>query len=327
MIDDLICPVAEHEIGTRLDIFLAGKAPSFSRSQIKRMVEDGLILVNGKTVKAGYNLKMGDEVYLKCKEPVPVNAAAQDIPVDIVYEDESVAVVNKPAGMVVHPAAGNYEGTLVNALLHHCRDLSGIGGVIRPGIVHRLDKDTSGLIVVAKTDEAHRGLAAQFQGHQVKKIYYAFVFGNPKEDEGVIEAAVGRHPVDRKKMSVFSKRGKEALTRWRVLERFGFLALMEIRIETGRTHQIRVHMNSIGHAILGDNIYGNSAKRVQAVQDTKVRSQLKSLKRHALHAGQLAFTHPRTGQALKFEVPLPEDMEVLRLFLNEHIESKFRPTG
>lgn len=321
---DLQWVISEDESGRRLDLFLAGKDPSFSRSQIKKLIEDGCATVNGRTVKAGYSLKKGDAVSLMPKEPVVLDAVPQDLPLKIIYEDSSLVVVDKPAGMVVHPAAGNYEGTLVNAVLYHCRDLAGIGGVIRPGIVHRLDKDTSGLIVVAKTDEAHRDLSEQFKRHLVTKVYYAFAFGNFKEDGGVIDAAVGRHPVDRKKMSVYSKRGKEALTRWKVLERYGFLSFLEIRIETGRTHQIRVHLNSIGHPILGDNTYGNSAKRVQAVQDTKVRSRIKSLKRHALHAGRLAFAHPRTHEKLEFEAPLAEDMEDLRSFLNEYIESRCR---
>jgi 23S rRNA pseudouridine1911/1915/1917 synthase len=321
---DLQCVISGDDSGKRLDIFLAGKESSLSRSHIKRMIEDGSVLVNGNTVKAGYSLKRGDSVSLTQKEPVVLETQPQDLPLKILFEDSSIVVVDKPAGMVVHPAAGNYDGTLVNAILYHCRDLSGIGGVIRPGIVHRLDKDTSGLIVVAKTDEAHRDLSDQFKKHLVTKVYYAFAFGNFKEDEGVIEAAVGRHPVDRKKMSVYSRRGKEALTRWKVLERYGFLSFLEIRIETGRTHQIRVHLNSIGHPILGDNTYGNSAKRLQAIQDTKVRSMLKSLKRHALHAGRLAFAHPRTHEKVEFEAPLPEDMEDLRAFLNEYIESKYR---
>lgn len=316
--------ILESESGRRLDLFLAGKDPSISRSQIKKLIEDGCATVNGRTVKAGYNLKKGDAVSLKLKEPVVLETLPQDLPLNIIYEDNLIIIVDKPAGMVVHPAAGNYEGTLVNAVLYHCRDLSGIGGVIRPGIVHRLDKDTSGLIVVAKTDEAHRDLSDQFKKHLVTKVYYAFAFGNFKEDEGVIEAAVGRHPVDRKKMSVYSRRGKEALTRWKVIERYGFLSFLEIRIETGRTHQIRVHLNSIGHPILGDNTYGNSTKRVQAVQDTKVRSRLKSLRRHALHAGRLAFFHPRTHDKLELEAPLPEDMAGLRAFLNDYIESKYR---
>lgn len=324
---DLLCPVSESEYGARLDVFLAAKVPSYSRSQIKKMIEEGSVLVNGKAVKAGYSLKKGDEVSLKSRAPVALETPAQDIPLDIIYEDAFIAVVDKPAGMVVHPAAGNYEGTLVNALLHHCTDLAGIGGVLRPGIVHRLDKDTSGLIVVAKTDEAHRALSGQFKEHSVEKVYRAFIFGNPKQDEGVIQAAVGRHPVDRKKMSVYSRRGKEALTRWNVLERYGFLSFVELRIETGRTHQIRVHMNSIGHPILGDNVYGNSLKRAQSIQDTRIRSALKALKRHALHAGGLAFIHPATGHRVEFTSPLPADMEGLRRFLNQYMEAKYLPRG
>lgn len=321
---ELNCPVSDIESGMRLDVFLAGKAPSFSRSQIKRLIDEGSVLVNGKSAKAGYSLKRGDNVYLKSPEPVPLETVAQDIPLTIIYEDQFIAVVDKPAGMVVHPAAGNYEGTLVNALLHHCRDLSGIGGVLRPGIVHRLDKDTSGLIVVAKTDEAHRSLSDQFKAHSVEKVYYALVFGNPKQDEGEIEAAVGRHPVDRKRMSVYSRRGKDALTYWKVLERYGPLAFVELRIRTGRTHQIRVHMNSIGHPVLGDNIYGNSVKRLQGIQDTRLRSQIRSMKRQALHAGRISFLHPATGRQVTFEAPLPEDIGSLRRFLNEYVEGQYK---
>ncbi len=320
----LKCIISEDEGGKRLDVFLAGKETALSRSQIKKMIEEGSVLVNGARVKAGYSLKKGDRVSLTQKEPVLLETLPEDIPLRIIFEDSSIVVINKPAGMVVHPAAGNYEGTLVNAVLYHCRDLSGIGGVIRPGIVHRLDKDTSGLIVIAKTDEAHRNLSEQFKKHLVTKVYFAFAFGNFKEDEGMIEAPVGRHPVDRKKMSVYSRRGKEALTRWKVLGRYGLLTFLEIRIETGRTHQIRVHLNSIGHPLLGDETYGNSAKRIQAVQDTTVRSRLRSVKRHALHAGRLAFIHPRTYEKIEFTAPLPEDMERLRTFLNDYLESRYR---
>jgi len=291
---DLQCVISEDDIGKRLDIFLAARESSLSRSQIKRMIEDGSVLVNGNTVKAGYSLKRGDSVSLTPKEPAVLETQPQDLPLEILFEDSSIVVVDKPAGMVVHPAAGNYDGTLVNAILYHCRDLSGIGGVIRPGIVHRLDKDTSGLIVVAKTDEAHRELSEQFKQHLVTKVYYAFAFGNFKEDEGLIEAAVGRHPVDRKKMSVYSRRGKEALTRWKVLERYGFLSFLEIRIETGRTHQIRVHLQAIGYPVAGDDVYGVPAP---------------PLKRQFVHAAVLGFILPSTGKYAEFTSPLPADLQ------------------
>ncbi len=204
---DLEFLIFEIDEGMRLDVFLARNEPELSRSRLKKMIDEGLVLVNGKAVKAGYGLRRGDRVVLRKTEPQKLDVLAQEIPLDILFEDESIMVINKPAGMVVHPAAGNYEGTLVNAILFHSKDLSGIGGVLRPGIVHRLDKDTSGLMVVAKSDIAHQ-LAKQFRDHRVMKVYQAFVFGNPREDEGIIDSAVGRHPGDRKKMSVFSRRGK-----------------------------------------------------------------------------------------------------------------------
>ncbi len=321
---DLEFIIFEIDEGLRLDVFLARNEPELSRSRLKKMIDEGLVLVNGKTLKAGYGLRRGDRVVLRKTEPQKLDVLAQEIPLDILFEDKSVIVINKPAGMVVHPAAGNYEGTLVNAILFHSKDLSGIGGVMRPGIVHRLDKDTSGLMVVAKSDMAHRELSKQFRDHRVIKVYQAFVFGNPREDEGLIDSAVGRHPVDRKKMSVFSRMGKEALTRWRVEERYGFLSFLELKIETGRTHQIRVHLNSIGHPVLGDNLYGNSSKRLQTVQDTAVRARLKMIKRQALHSGRLTFFHPGTGKVMEFAVGLPLDMENLKIFLNDYIRKKFK---
>ncbi len=221
--------------------------------------------------------------------------------------------------MVVHPAAGNYSGTLVNALLFHCRSLSGIGGVMRPGIVHRLDKGTSGLMVVAKSDEAHRHLSEQFKNRLVSKHYTALVHGNLREDEGIVDAPVGRHPVERKKMSTKSRRGKEALTRWKVLERFGAFTLLEAKIDTGRTHQIRVHLGSLGHPVVGDSVYGGSKRTVEA---PAMRAALKKLTRQALHAGRLSFIHPVTEQAMSFESPLPADMAEVIRFLREEAAEK-----
>jgi 23S rRNA pseudouridine1911/1915/1917 synthase len=228
-------------------------------------------------------------------------------------------VIDKPAGMVVHPAAGHSGGTLVNALLHHCRDLSGIGGVLRPGIVHRLDKGTSGLLVVAKSDEVHRGLSAQFKRHEVKKDYLALVYGDPKTDGGRIEAAVGRHPTDRKRMSTQSRRGRTAVTIWRVRERYGVAALLEVDIETGRTHQIRVHLTDLGYPVVGDRVYGG-AGRIRTVGDPAARSRMKALDRQALHAWRLAFTHPVTAEKMKFSSPLPEDVAGLCAFLRKRGE-------
>jgi 23S rRNA pseudouridine1911/1915/1917 synthase len=311
------------EKGMRLDVYLAARNLSISRSQIKRLIEEGQVIVNGETAKAGYKLRAGDIVNFEEKPPINYSTAPQDIPLNILYEDKDLLVVDKPAGMVVHPAAGNYQNTLVNALLHHCRDLSGIGGVLRPGIVHRLDKNTSGLIVVAKTEKALNGLQDQFKGHQIKKIYYTVVFGDVREDEGTINAPVGRHPTDRKKMSTFSKRGKDALTRWRVLERFGILTYLEIQIETGRTHQIRVHLNAIGHPVLGDNVYGNSAKKIQNIFDHFLQSRLKMLKRQALHAGVLGFAHPIQRRYLEFSSPLPQDMAAVLKTMRSYVQLKY----
>ena len=242
------------------------------------------------------------------------------IPLTILYEDSSLLVIDKPAGMVVHPAAGHAGGTLVNALLHHCRDLSGIGGVLRPGIVHRLDKGTSGLLVAAKSDAAHWGLAGQFKRHEVKKTYLALVYGNPRADGGRIEAAVGRHPTDRKKMSTQSRRGRDAVSLWRVRERFGPAALLlEVDIETGRTHQIRVHLTDLGYPVVGDRVYGG-AGRIRSVEDAAIRSRMKELDRQALHAWRLSFIHPVTGEALSFSSPLPEDIASLCAFLKERMK-------
>jgi 23S rRNA pseudouridine1911/1915/1917 synthase len=311
--------VAEGEQGLRMDVFLPQKDPTLSRSQAKRLIEDGDAIVDGKPVRASHRLKPGEKVSLRKPPPVPSEIVPEAIPLHILYEDGAIIVVDKPAGMVVHPAAGNYSGTLVNALQHHCRNLSGIGGVMRPGIVHRLDKGTSGLMVAAKSDEAHRHLAEQFKRRQVSKHYTALVHGNLREDEGVADAAVGRHPVERKKMSTASRRGKAALTRWRVLERFGAFTLLEAKIETGRTHQIRVHLSALGHPVAGDSVYGASKR---AVETPALRAVLKKLPRQALHAGRLSFAHPVTGEEMSFESPLPEDMAEVIRFLREKAAEK-----
>jgi 23S rRNA pseudouridine1911/1915/1917 synthase len=305
--------VAGGEQGLRVDVFLSQKDPTLSRSRARRLIEDGDAIVDGKPVRASHRLRSGEKVSLRKPPPVPSEIVPEAIPLNITYEDGAILVVDKPAGMVVHPAAGNYSGTLVNALQYHCRHLSGIGGVMRPGIVHRLDKGTSGLMVVAKSDKAHRHLSDQFKGRLVSKHYTALVHGNLREDEGVVDAPVGRHPVERKKMSTASRRGKAAVTRWRVLERFGAFTLLEAKIETGRTHQIRVHLSALGHPVAGDSVYGGSKR---AVEDPALRAVLKKLSRQALHAGRLSFAHPVTGKEMSFESPLPEDIakvcEVLR---------------
>lgn len=294
--------------GVRLDIFLSHAGLFGTRSQIKRIIEHGRVRVGGIEAKPGYRLKGGDRVLVERIPPEEYDLAPEDLPIEIVHEDGHLLVVNKPAGMVVHPAAGNCHGTLVNALLFHCTDLSGIGGVKRPGIVHRLDKNTSGLMVVAKSDAAHLGLATQFKEHRVRKIYRVLVHGEPKEPEGVVSLPIGRHPVDRKKMSTGSRRGKESITRWKIEERYDIATLLAVRIETGRTHQIRVHMNAIGYPVVGDTVYGNSKKRIAAVSDNAGQTALKQMRRQALHASELSFCHPISCDPLHFTAPLPQDI-------------------
>jgi len=300
--------VSPAESGDRLDIFLSKKGAFVTRSQVKRAIDEGQVTVNGVEVKPACHLRNGDMVIVRKKEPEECGLVPEEIPLDIIYEDAHILVVNKPYGMVVHPAAGNRSGTLVNALLFHCGDLSGIGGVKRPGIVHRLDKNTSGLMVVAKSDAAHSGLAKQFKKHLVKKTYRAIVHGDMKKEEGIIDLPIGRHPVDRKKMSTNSRRGKASLTRWRVEERYNIATLLAVRIETGRTHQIRVHLNVMGYPVVGDAVYGNSKKRIEAVKDNVQRAVLRKIHRQALHSSELCFHHPITGDLMEFSSPLPDDM-------------------
>lgn len=306
--------VAPGEQGLRLDIFLSQKDAGLSRSQARRLIDGGEALVDGRPARASHRLRPGERVSLHRPPPVPAGIVAEEIPLDIRYEDDAVLVVDKPAGMVVHPAAGNSRGTLVNALQFHCGRLSSVGGLMRPGIVHRLDKGTSGLMVIAKTDEAHRHLSEQFKKRRVSKHYTVLVHGDLREDEGVIDAPVGRHPVERKKMSTASRRGKAALTRWRVLERYGDCTLLEAQIETGRTHQIRVHLGAMGHPVVGDAVYGGSKR---AADRTALRAALKRLARQALHAGRLSFLHPLTGRVMSFESPLPADMAEVIDFLKD----------
>jgi 23S rRNA pseudouridine1911/1915/1917 synthase len=311
--------VASHEAGLRLDIYLSLKDLGLSRSQVKKYVDDGLVRVNSFHSKVSHRLRPGDIVEIDKREPVTCRALPQDLPLAIVYEDQHILVVDKPAGMVIHPAAGHHQDTIVNAILYHCQNLSGIGGVLRPGIVHRLDKETSGLLVVAKSDEAHQGLAGQFKRHEVKKTYMALVYGNPKEDEGAIDLPLGRHPVDRKKMSTKSRRTKEALTTWKVHERFGVATMLDVNIMTGRTHQIRVHLSALGLPVVGDSVYGNP-KRADAVHNTFVRSKLKTMKRQALHAAKIGFVHPVTCREMMFSSPLPDDMADLADFLRSYVQ-------
>lgn len=280
--------------GARIDAWLASKLNEYSRSYIQKLVEDGAVQVNNKTVKSNYKLKDQDTVTIMIPEPEKLDVAAEKIDIEVLYEDSDIIVVNKPKGMVVHPAAGNYTGTLVNAMMDYCGDdLSDINGVIRPGIVHRIDKDTSGVLVIAKTNRAHEKLSEKLKEHDIKRVYNAVVGGVIKEEAGKIDAPIGRHPVDRKKMAVNTKNGRRAVTHFKVLERFKNATYIEVELETGRTHQIRVHMSYIGYPIVGDKVYGN-------------RNQKYDTDGQALHARVLCFVHPVTGEYMEFEAELPE---------------------
>jgi 23S rRNA pseudouridine1911/1915/1917 synthase len=290
--------IEEQDAGERMDIVLAKLLANTSRSSVQKLIEKGGVLVNETPVLLKkHKLEEGDLVEICIEEPIPMEASPENIPLKIVYEDEDLLVVNKPKGMVVHPAAGNPTGTLVNGVLYHCRGrLSSINGVIRPGIVHRIDKDTSGLLVIAKNDKTHQSLAEQFAAHTITRAYRAIVYNNFAEDEGVVDAPIGRDPKNRLRMAVVQRNGKEARTHYRVLERFGQYTYIEAVLETGRTHQIRVHMAHINHPLLGDPLYG--PKRA----GMKVEGQM-------LHAKTLGFCHPSSGEYMEFDSPLPEDFE------------------
>ena len=277
----------------RIDRYLADQCPEHSRSYIQKLLKEEQVLVNGRVIKANYKTQSGDYIEFHIPDPEVLDILPENIPLDILYEDDYVLVVNKPKDMVVHPSAGHTSGTLVNAVMAHCgAHLSGINGVLRPGIVHRIDKDTTGALLICKDDVVHRDLAEQLKEHSIKRRYRAVVQGNLKE-EGTVNAPVGRHPTDRKKMAINHKNGKEAVTHYKVLERFGQATYIECRLETGRTHQIRVHMASLGHPLLGDTVYGSSKNPYH-------------LQGQALHAMILGFVHPITGEYLEFEAPLPE---------------------
>lgn len=292
--------------GKRVDSFLAEQS-GMTRSALTRLIESGMVTADGKTVAKNYKLRGGESFEVVLSEPEPSEAVAENIPIDIVYEDKDIIVVNKPQGMVVHPAPGNPCGTLVNALLYHCGEgLSGVGGVIRPGIVHRIDKDTAGLLVVAKNDAAHLFLAEEIKYHRVSRIYYAIVVGNFKEDSGTVNAPIGRHPTDRKKMAIIrdsDKRSREAITHWSVVERFGRYTLVRCELETGRTHQIRVHMSSIGHPLVGDPIYGG-----ENALSGKYKSYIKG---QCLFAAELVLTHPSSHEKKIFKAEFPENFKGL----------------
>ncbi len=297
--------IAEEQAGQRADVGLA-LLLDITRSNMQRLLEDGRAVKGAKVLKANYKLRAGDEIVVTLPEPQPLDAQPENIPLDIIYEDEDVIVVNKARGMVVHPAAGNYSGTLVNALLYHCKNLSGINGVIRPGIVHRLDKDTSGIMICAKNDEAHLSLSQQIQAKTARRTYLAVVRGNIKTDSGTIETQIARDKVDRKKMAVVKENGREAITDYEVVERFGKYTLVRCKLRTGRTHQIRVHMEYLGYPLVGDPKY-SPMKTTFAI------------KGQALHSQTLEFTHPRTGERMRFEASLPEDMQkiITRLHLGQ----------
>lgn len=277
----------------RIDVFTA-QAADVTRSRAAKLIEDGYVLIDGKTASKNDKLNNGSKVTVTLPDPVSYDVKPENIPLDIVYEDEDLLVVNKPKGMVVHPAAGNFEGTLVNALMYHCKDsLSGINGVMRPGIVHRIDKNTSGLLIVAKNDFSHNILAKQIKEHSFKREYEAVVYGNLKNDTGIINAPIGRHPVKRKQMAVVKSGGRNAVTEYTVLERFGNFTHIKLKLQTGRTHQIRVHMASIGHPVAGDDVYG--PKKI-----------ITSLCGQCLHARKIGFIHPKTNEYMEFSSDLPE---------------------
>lgn len=291
--------VSPEEAGVRIDKYLAEQLPDITRSYLQKLLKDGSVQMNGKPVKTSTKTAAGAVIELTIPEPEEPEILPEDIPLDILYEDSDVILINKPKDMVVHPAAGHYTGTLVNALMYHCKgDLSGINGVLRPGIVHRIDKDTTGVLIVCKNDKVHNALAEQLKEHSITRKYRAIVCGNLKEDEGTVDAPLGRHPQDRKKMAIVRTGGKRAVTHYRVLERFGNYTYIECQLETGRTHQIRVHMASLGHPLLGDEVYG------------RVKSPFK-LEGQTLHAMVLGFIHPTTGEYMEFEAPLPEYFEKL----------------
>ena len=281
--------------GLRIDKYLSSVNEQLSRSYIQKLLKSGLVLVDGKPVKASYQVDEGDVISLDIPEAVEPEIEPENMDLDILYEDQDVILVNKPKGMVVHPAAGHYSHTLVNGLMYHCKDqLSGINGVMRPGIVHRIDMDTTGVIIACKNDMAHNSIAAQLKEHSITRRYQAIVHGVLKDDAGTIEGPIGRHPTDRKKMSINYNNGKSAVTHYKVLKRFRQYTHVECRLETGRTHQIRVHMASIGHSLLGDLVYGPGKCPIPGLQG------------QTLHAGVLGFIHPRTGEYMEFTAPLPE---------------------
>ena len=298
--------VEAQDAGKRLDAFLAENT-DLSRSAAAKLIESGAVTVNGKKTEKKYLIKEGDEAEVILPEVEEYEAVPENIPLNVVYEDSDIIVINKPSGMVVHPAPGNYTGTLVNALLYHCKDsLSGIGGVMRPGIVHRIDKDTSGLLVVAKNDASHRALSEELGYHGIEREYHALVRGGFKEESGTVDLPIGRHPVDRKKMAVIKsgEGAREAVTHYEVLRSYGQISYLKLKLETGRTHQIRVHMSYLGHALLGDEVYSNTKIPFEKQHAPLFDGQI-------LHAKRLSLTHPRTGERMTFECELPDNFKKL----------------
>ena len=287
--------LVENDGGERIDRYLADNFEDKSRSYLQKLIKDGQVKVNGKPVKANYRLVFDDRVEIYMPEVKEPDIEPENIPLDILYEDKDVLLVNKPKQMVVHPAPGHYSGTLVNAIMYHCgNELSGINGVMRPGIVHRIDMDTTGSLVICKNDISHQSLSEQLKEHSINRVYEAIVHGNLKQDEGTVNAPIGRHPTDRKKMSIHAKNGREAITHYKVLDRFGHYTHIQCKLETGRTHQIRVHMSSIGHPLVGDNVYGPA------------KCPFSNLQGQTLHAKTLGFIHPSTGEYLEVHAPLPD---------------------
>lgn len=314
--------VTEKDQGKRLDQFLSETDLNLSRSQAKILIEKNHIFLNQRLTKPSARLKAGNVVSGTLPKLKPLPLKPEPIPLAILYEDSSIIVVDKPPGMVVHPAPGNPSGTLVNALLYHCKDLAGINGILRPGIVHRLDKDTSGVMVVAKDDEAYHHLTRQFKNRMVEKVYLAIAYGKFDKEEGLINSAIGRHPSERKRMSTRTKKGKVAITRWKVVERLDSFTLLKIFPQTGRTHQIRVHLSSMGHPILGDPLYGRRRKP-GTIHDPVLRECAKRMDRQALHALQLGFNHPRTGERIQLIAPIPQNMiEVLEWLRSKAIPKR-----
>lgn len=303
--------VAPEDASKRLDLFLTGKLPGLTRSGIKNLLEEGLILSNGKVAKAGYKVKADDRISVTLPPP-PDTLRPEEVPLDILYEDDDILVVNKPAGMPAHPGAGRKDGTLVNALLSHTGNLSRLGGEDRPGIVHRLDKDTTGALVTAKNDASYLSLARQFKEHTAGRRYLALVWGAVENDDGVIDLPLGRDTVQRKRISTRTRKSRTAITQYKVLKRYSYLTLLELRLKTGRTHQIRVHLAAINHPVVGDQVYGR--RKVPPTLSKEIGDALRKMKRQCLHARTLGITHPTKGVFMEFEAKVPPDMdEILRL--------------